>query len=46
MELGKYEVSSLMELYAQCADDDVWESYPQAVQMLELPAWATAKVGQ
>ena len=46
MELGKHEVSSLLELYAQCDEDDVWESYPPTVQMLELPAWATAKVGQ
>ena len=46
MELGKHEVSSLLELYARCDEDDVWESYPPTVQMLELPAWATAKVGQ
>lgn len=45
IEMGAYEVERLRELYADCLASDTWEGYPKAIQTLELPAWASARIG-
>jgi len=46
LELGNYEVENLLELYAQCENEGKWGAYPETIQMLELPPWATPRIGQ
>ena len=46
LQLGAAEVNELYNLYAECESEDNWPSYPQTVQELDLPPWATPRIGQ
>lgn len=43
---GAVEVNALLRLYAECDAEDQWPSYPHTIQELEVPAWATPRIGQ
>tara|TARA_R100000655_G_scaffold95907_1_gene138114 strand:- start:1835 stop:2641 length:807 start_codon:yes stop_codon:yes gene_type:complete len=45
VEMGAYEVARLKELYAECLANDTWEAYGKTIQTLELPSWATPRIG-
>jgi hypothetical protein len=46
LQFGAAEVNELYNLYAECESEDNWPSYPQTVQELDLPPWATPRIGQ
>lgn len=37
---GRAAVHEAMETLADCLERDVWDAYPEEIQMLVLPAWA------
>ena len=45
VDMGAYEVARLKELYAECVATDTWEAYGKTIQTLELPDWATPRIG-
>jgi|TARA_R110000787_G_scaffold114213_1_gene223895 exodeoxyribonuclease VIII len=45
VEMGAYEVARLKELYAECVATDTWDAYGNTVHTLELPSWATPRIG-
>jgi exodeoxyribonuclease VIII len=41
VEIGREKYQELLQTYQHCKDNDVWPGYPQVVQVISLPPWAT-----
>jgi hypothetical protein len=41
LDLGRTEYRRNLRTYAQCSRDNAWPGYPESVQLLSLPRWAT-----
>lgn len=44
IDLGRRENESLLTLWRDCAEADIWPSYPAQIQDIGLPAWAEKRI--